>query len=89
MVSHRRLRVLHLVPSLEMGGAERSLIKLAAGLHQSEFESVVVSMTGNDPLGVSPDEAGVRRRALGMPRGRATPQGRSRFRDILREYVTG
>lgn len=77
------IRVLHLIPSLEVGGAERSLFNLVAGLDHAQFESCVVSMTGQGALGAALDAP---LRSLDMRRGQPTLHAWLALRRILREY---
>lgn len=78
------VKVLHLIPSLGIGGAERALISLVTRLDSEHFESVVVSMTTDMPLSPVLDAAGIRYRTLGMSRGRIAPGAVLEFRRLLR-----
>jgi len=79
----RPIRVLHLIPSLEVGGAERSLVNLVASLDRTEFESTVVSMTGQGALAATLDPLATLL-SLDMQRGRPTARAWRTLRGILR-----
>lgn len=52
-----RLRVLHVVPRLGLGGTETGVLKIIHGLGQEEFEHRICAVRGIDPLfenGISP-----------------------------------
>ena len=80
--NRRPIRVLHLIPSLEVGGAERSLVNLVAGLDRQEFECTVVSMTGEGALAAALPTPPL---SLSMQRGRPSLRGWRALRRILRE----
>lgn len=44
-------RILHIIPTLDRGGAEKQLTLLAAGLPQAEFDVQVCVLTRDGPLG--------------------------------------
>jgi len=64
--SPRPLRVLHLIPELDVGGAELMLARLVAAVDRSCVEPLVVSMTDVGPVGAAMREAGTTVVALGM-----------------------
>jgi glycosyltransferase involved in cell wall biosynthesis len=61
----RRVRVTYVVPSLEIGGAERQLVKLVNNLDPSSFEVAVVCL-GADPALLSELASHVRVRCAGL-----------------------
>lgn len=77
------MKVLHLIPSLGIGGAERALVNLVTRLDCNSFESVVVSMTEDMPLASVLDAAGIAYRTLGMSRGRIALGATRRLRRVL------
>jgi glycosyltransferase involved in cell wall biosynthesis len=54
-----RIRVLHLITSLDIGGAEVMLEKLVTSMHRDRFETLVVSLTDFGPVGHRLVAAGV------------------------------
>ncbi|MBJ7599388.1 MAG: hypothetical protein DLM67_03000 [Candidatus Nephthysia bennettiae] len=61
----RRVRVTYVVPSLEIGGAERQLVKLVNNLDRTAFEAAIVCL-GADPALRQEVAAHVRVRCLGL-----------------------
>lgn len=78
------IKVLHLIPSLEIGGAERALVNLVTRLDRDQFESVVVSMTNETPLAPALAAAGIRQHVLGMSRGRISLRAIVDLRRLLK-----
>ena len=64
------LTIVHLIPALDAGGAERSLTNLVTRLDPACFRNVVISMTGRGVFAESIERAGVPVYTLGMQRGR-------------------
>jgi len=68
-----RMRVLHVITGLQTGGAEMMLYRLISRLRGANLEHVVISLTGDGPLGDRLRELGVSvipfdcRRALRLP----------------------
>lgn len=62
------LRVLHVITTLQVGGAERLLQHLVAASDPGAFAHSVVSLTGEGPVADALREAGVPVRALGLRR---------------------
>jgi glycosyltransferase involved in cell wall biosynthesis len=60
-----RIRVTYVVPSLEIGGAERQLVKLVNNLDTAAFEAAIVCL-GADPALLQEVAAHVRVRSLGL-----------------------
>jgi glycosyltransferase involved in cell wall biosynthesis len=60
-----RLRVLHVVRSLDMGGQEMMLCRLAAALDRSRFEVAVASLQPRGPLAERLEESGIPVHCLG------------------------
>jgi glycosyltransferase involved in cell wall biosynthesis len=61
----RRVRVTYVVPSLEIGGAERQLVKLVNNLDRAAFEAAIVCL-GADPALLGEVATHVRVRCLGL-----------------------
>src|SRR6186997_2360415 len=62
------LKVLHLITSLEVGGAEMDLAKLVARTDRDRFEHCVVSLISGGPVGEMIRAQGVPIYSLGMTR---------------------
>jgi glycosyltransferase involved in cell wall biosynthesis len=69
------LRICHLITDLDVGGAERSLVNLLAGLDRARFECSVVSLIEPGPMARPLAAAGIPITALGMRRGRPSVAG--------------
>lgn len=54
------IKIIHLIPTLALGGAERLVVDLCVSLSRSEFESVVVTTVAGGPLEEELKTAGVR-----------------------------
>ncbi len=79
------MKVLHLITTLSIGGAEMMLYKLLSCLDRQTFASEVVSLTDIGPVGEKMQHLGVPVRALGMHRGRPNPMGLWRLTRWLRQ----
>src|SRR5260370_17235377 len=77
--------IVHLIPGLETGGAERMLPRLVRRTDRDRFRSVVVSITDAGTLGASLGKAGIEALSLKMRRGMPGPYGLLRLARILRE----
>ncbi|HXI74824.1 MAG TPA: glycosyltransferase, partial [Pyrinomonadaceae bacterium] len=82
-----RIRVIHIVPMLSPGGAERVAVHIVSGLNRDRFEPIVISFA--DPLNCDLDEllshAGVEVRYLGKKPGFDYRMYR-RLHRVLTEY---
>ncbi|CAN5658145.1 glycosyltransferase [soil metagenome] len=76
-------RVLHVITGLRTGGAEMMLLKLASS---TADRVLVVSLTGDGPMGDRMREAGVEVRSLGMRPGVPDPRAVPRLLRIVREW---
>lgn len=77
------MNVLHLITSLDTGGAQSVLLRLAAA--DREDRHLVVSLRGAGPCGERLERAGVPVRALGQRRGSFGASGLLRLVRLLRE----
>jgi len=68
------IKVLHVTPSLTVGGAELMLFRLVSNMSR-EFQSEVVCLTQNGPVGDRLRGIGVPVTTLGMKRGVPNPAG--------------
>jgi glycosyltransferase involved in cell wall biosynthesis len=80
----RRIKVLHLITSLDMGGAEMMLTHLAPAMDRQRFENVVVSLTTPGTLAARISDEGIRVEAIGMSRSLPTPAALWRLYRLLR-----
>ncbi len=76
--------ILHIITSLERGGAEAMLVKLVAGLAPLVVRSAVVSLTGPGVYGPVLEEMGVPVWSLGLSRAVPDPAALVRLVGILR-----
>lgn len=80
------VRVVHLIPDLDTGGAEIMLARLVAAVDRSRIHSVVVSMTDVGQIGKQITGAGISVVALGMSRGRINVTAFGRLVRLLRRF---
>ncbi len=80
------LRVLHLISGLGVGGAERALQRLVAGLAARGVSQHVVSLTGLGEIGEQLQGAGYPVMALGISGPGSLLQGLGRLRRILAAF---
>ena len=67
--SGRPVKVLHLISTLDVGGAEQNLFRLVASMDRSSVASEVVCMTMPGPMGRRIEEAGITVHTLKMRKG--------------------
>jgi glycosyltransferase involved in cell wall biosynthesis len=77
-------KVVHLITSLDSGGAEMMLVKLLAGIDRARFDSCVVSMTSGGSLLAAVESMRVPVRTLGLRRGVPSFGGFVQFLRLLR-----
>ena len=77
-------RVVHLITSLDSGGAEMMLVKLLAGIDRARFDGCVVSMTGGGSLVRAVESLRVPVYTLALRRGVPSLRGFLRFVHLLR-----
>jgi glycosyltransferase involved in cell wall biosynthesis len=80
------VRILHLITSLNTGGAEMSLARLVSGMNRDKFESRVVSLIPLGPVGGQIQQQGIPVESLEMPPGQATLAGFVKLLRLLRAY---
>lgn len=79
-----KIRVLHLINSLNCGGAEMMLYKILSRMNAEHFDSTVVCMIGNGPLEERVLALGIPVLNLNMRRGVPNPLGFFRLLRIIR-----
>ena len=67
--------ILHVITTLNVGGAEGMLLKLLSGMNNERFANQVVSLTDVGPIGEQISAQGIPVYALFMPNGRVTASG--------------
>jgi glycosyltransferase involved in cell wall biosynthesis len=82
----RERRLIYLVTSLDLGGAEQQVRLLASEFSRRGWHVEVVSMVDPDRPEPVLDAAGIRVSSLGMLRGRPDPRGLARFVRLLRRW---
>lgn len=60
------MKILHVITGLDLGGAEKSLLKILSGLERDRFHSHVVSLTGRGVHGGAIEALGVPLTCLGL-----------------------
>lgn len=83
MPSNRRLRVAHILPGLNPGGAETLLYGLLGKIDRNRVQSEVISMTPDGEMVRKIEDLGVEVRSLGIQPGIPNPAGILRLRRCL------
>ncbi len=83
-MAERRFRIVHLITSLSLGGAEMMLYKLLSRMDLSRFDSSVLSLTGDGPVGEKIRKLGIPVTSLDMKPGIPDPVHFYRLVRILR-----
>jgi glycosyltransferase involved in cell wall biosynthesis len=78
------IRVLHLISSLDVGGAETQLLRILSHTNRDHFDHSVLSLTSIGVIGEHIRQLGVSVRALKMARGIPSPQAVWEFWKILK-----
>jgi glycosyltransferase involved in cell wall biosynthesis len=79
-------RVLHLISTLDVGGAEQTLYRLVTGMNGSSFSNMVVALTSMGHTGNMIREAGITACSLDMKKGVPNPRGLFSLARIMNEY---
>ncbi|MGB4109015.1 MAG: glycosyltransferase [Desulfomonilia bacterium] len=80
-----KLRILHLISTLDVGGAEMNLLRLVRSISR-EFDNHVVSLTTIGPLGDKIRDLGVHVQALSMGKGMPDPRGVVKLAGVIRRF---
>ena len=78
------MRILHLITTLAIGGAEQMLVKLLRAMDRSEFEPTVVTLVNDGALIDVIRDMGIEVRSLDLRRGEVSPRALRRLITILR-----
>ena len=81
-----RLRILHVITGLNLGGAETWLVRLVAGLDRSRFDCRVVSLIPEGVLAAPLRKLGVQVESLGMSRGMPSLAALRQLSGMLRQW---
>ena len=84
-MANQPIRIVHLITSLSLGGAEMMLYKLLAQMDRNEFDSSVLSLTGDGPVGEKIRQLGIPVTSLGMRPGIPNPVHFFRLARLLRK----
>ncbi len=79
------IRIVHVIPTLDTGGAEVMLAKLVGGMDRTRFSNTVVSLSSPGEIAKEIEAAGVPVLSLDMRRGRTDLVGLPRLVRLLRE----
>jgi len=79
-------RIVHVIPRLEAGGAERMLVDVSSRLARSSYDQVVVSLADRGPLAAPLEDAGVPVRTAGFHPSVPNPIAFARLVRIIREH---
>jgi glycosyltransferase involved in cell wall biosynthesis len=71
---NRHYRILHIITGLQVGGAEMALYRLLSSQDRSQFQSEVVSLTDDQPVGGMIRELGIPVTSLGFRPGSFDPR---------------
>lgn len=81
-----KIKILHVIGALEVGGAETMLAKLVSRLDPARFENAVVSLSDEGPIGARIASSGIPVAALGARRGWIPPAAFGRFVGLARDF---
>ena len=80
------MKILHLITSLNTGGAERMLAKLVTGMDGTRFENRVISMLAPGPVALEIESADIPVESLGLSRGMPHPGALWRLMGMMRSF---
>lgn len=75
LIARMTIKITHLIGSLDLAGTELALCKLISRTNRESFETRVISLTGNGPVGPKIRQLGIRLEHLNMRRGQPNPVG--------------
>lgn len=78
-----RLKIVHVISGLNVGGAEMALYRLLSRTDHRRFESIVVCLIESGPVGEKIQGLGIPAYSLGMGRGRPSARGLLRLVRLL------
>lgn len=77
-------RIVHVIPRLEVGGAERVLVDVSTRLARSSFDQRVISLTDRGPLAQTIEASGIPVHAIGFQPSVPNPVAFGRLVRVLR-----
>jgi glycosyltransferase involved in cell wall biosynthesis len=80
-------RILHIITSLQMGGAEMALYRLVSALDRSLFQQFVISLTYDQPVGDLIRATGIPVESLGFSPGFPDPRGIFRLKQKISDIT--
>lgn len=80
------MRVLHLITSLSVGGAEQMLVKLLRALDRRAFEPTVVTLVDDGALIEVVRDMGIRVETTGLRRGEVSLRGLRRLTKVIQRH---
>jgi glycosyltransferase involved in cell wall biosynthesis len=83
---NKLIRILHLVTTLDVGGAEIALYRLLASMDHSKFDCRVISLVHPGSVGEKITALGVVVESLNMERGRPSYNALCRLTSLLRKF---
>lgn len=86
-MTERRLRVLHLINTLEFGGAEKRIVDLVENLPPNEFEFIIICLCEGGAMEARARDSGAIVESLGYRRLRVN--GRMAWKHLLEPYAAG
>ena len=81
-----RIRITHLITTLDVGGSEMVLYRLLKHLDAARFENRVISLVAPGDVGAQIAALGISVDTLDMPRGRPTLRGFIKLVRLLKNY---
>jgi glycosyltransferase involved in cell wall biosynthesis len=79
-------RILHIITSLQMGGAEMALYRLVSTLDPNLFQQSVISLTREQPVGDFIQSAGISVESLGLSPGFPDPRSIFRLKQMITDF---
>lgn len=86
MKKDQPIKILHLISTLDVGGAEQNLLRLTSSMDKAGFHSMVVSMTDIGPVGVELRNQDVTVHSLNMKKGFPDPRGIYHLKTVVSHY---
>jgi glycosyltransferase involved in cell wall biosynthesis len=83
--SKEKSRILHLITSLDIGGAELMLLKLSSRMNANRFENHVICLGEGGPVAEKITAHAIPVHTLNMPRGLVTIPGLMRLHRLMRQ----
>jgi len=80
------MKILHIITSLDTGGAEKMLFKLLSGMDRQRFESRVICLIPFGPVEKQITNLGINVKTLGLKRGRISPGGLVKLVKLIKEW---